>query len=206
MHLEKNKLKKIKISKHKDKRLNCPLSLRSLSRYSLFSSCRPIPISPSRRPAAFSSRRISLPLPLPLVGQQQGTWRVGARAGGMGRRLASTRHGGQAAGGGERATPHPQTTGPAITATSAPSPATSITRYALPLVFSSCCAKPCAQALTYYLYSDLEGTTPWCYCTAGCTTRRVRRRLHRGGRGRGARRRAGACRQLPVHCAGRRLR
>ena len=143
-----------------------PLSLRSLSRYSLFSSCRPIPISPSRRPAAFSSRRISLPLPL--IGQQQGTWRVGARAraraGGTGRRLASTRHGGRAAGSGERASPHPQTTGPAVAATSAPSPATSITRYALPLVFSSCCAKPCAQALTYYSYSDLNLITSVCIC------------------------------------------
>ena len=85
--------------------------------------------------------------------------RARARAGGTGRRLASTRHGGQAAGGGERATPHPQTTGPAVAATLAPSLATSTSRYALPLVFLSCCAKPCAQALTYYSYSDLNLVT-----------------------------------------------
>jgi len=73
-----------------------PLSLRSLSRYSLFSSCRPIPISPSRRPAAFSSRRISLPLPRrPAAGHlARGCASARARASGTGRRLASTRHGG----------------------------------------------------------------------------------------------------------------
>jgi hypothetical protein len=38
---------------------------------------------------------------------------------------------------------------------SAPSSATSTTRYAHPLAFPSCCAKPTTQTLTYYLYSDL---------------------------------------------------
>jgi hypothetical protein len=31
-----------------------------------------------------------------------------------------------------------------------------IRRYALSLVFPSCCAKPCAQTLAYHLYSDLN--------------------------------------------------
>jgi hypothetical protein len=132
-------------------------------RYSLvFHFSLPAVPFPSLPPVGqvFSSRRISLPLPLPLplVGQQQSTWAwvASARAGGTGCRLASTRHGDRAAGGGERASPHPQTTGPAVAATLAPSPATSTTMYALPLVFPSCCAKPCAQALTYYSYSDLN--------------------------------------------------
>jgi hypothetical protein len=36
-----------------------------------------------------------------------------------------------------------------------PSPATCTTRYAHPLAFLSCCAKPSTQTLTCYLYSDL---------------------------------------------------
>jgi len=56
-----------------------------------------------------------------------------------------------------RATPHPPTTGPAVAAALLrPLRRQRAPPYALPSVFPSCCAKPCAQTLTSYSYSDLN--------------------------------------------------
>jgi hypothetical protein len=49
-----------------------------------------------------------------------------------------------------------------------------VRRYALPLVFPSCCAKPCVQTLTYYSYSELNLITS-VYAYIDCFANRANR-------------------------------